>query len=375
MSKRSDSAGRSAALAVLLLAAVGCRTGAEAPPAPPPPEVSVLTVTPRTLPLTYEFVGEVQPTRRVEVRGRIDGIIQSRPFTEGAIVKPGDVLYRLERIRYDAAYRIAAARLANAQRTLSRLEPLLQRNAVAVQDVDNARAELESAQAFADETRKNREDAVIRAEIGGRVGRTNLEVGARVTGASDLLTTIEQLDPMYVVFRPAAQDLLRWRQDPQARTLIHAGSRLAVRVVMPDGTELPQAGKIDYVSPSADPETGTQEFRAVFGNKDLLLTSGQYVRVRLEGFARDSALAVPRRAVQQSLGRQFVLVVGPGDTVASRDVRPGVWSGDSWIIEQGLAAGDRVIVDGGQKAAPGRPVKPVPLSDTTQAVAESGAQP
>jgi membrane fusion protein (multidrug efflux system) len=361
------------ALAVVLLASVGaCHKEAKAPPAPPPAEVSVVSVTPRTLPLSYEFVGEVQPTRRVEVRARVDGIIESRPFTEGSFVKPGDVLYRLERVRYDAAYRSAAARLANAKRALARLEPLLQRNAVAQQDVDNARTEVESAQAAYDDAQKNRADAVVRAEIAGRVGRTLLEVGARVTGPGDLLTTIEQLDPVYVVFRPSSQDLLRWRQDPRARALIRPGSALDVKVVLPDGPELPRTGKLDYVSPSLDPATGTQEFRALFGNKDLVLVSGQFVRVRLEGFERDSTLAVPRRAVQQSLGRQFVLVVGKGDTVVTRDVETGAWSGDAWIIERGLAAGDRVVVDGVQKAAPGQPVHPVPLRDSTSSVAQTG---
>jgi membrane fusion protein, multidrug efflux system len=357
---------------VLLAVLAGCHKDAGTPPAPPPAEVNVVSVTPRTLPLSYEFVGEVQPTRRVEVRARVDGIIESRPFTEGSLVKQGDVLYRLERVRYDAAYRSAAARLANAKRTLARLDPLLARNAVAQQDVDNARTEVESAQAAFDDARKNREDAVVRAEITGRVGRTLLEVGARVTGPGDLLTTVEQLDPVYVVFRPSSQDLLRWRQDPEARALIRPGSPLVIQVVLPDGTELPRPGKLDYVSPSLDPATGTQEFRALFANKDLVLVSGQFVRVRLEGFERDSTLAVPRRAVQQSLGRQFVLVVGKGDTVTSRDVQTGPWSGDAWIIERGLAAGDRVIVDGVQKAAPGRPVRPVPFRDTTSAVARTG---
>jgi membrane fusion protein, multidrug efflux system len=363
---------RSAPALVLLASLAACHQEAKAPQAPPPAEVSVVSVEPRTLPLSYEFVGEVQPTRRVEVRARVDGVIESRPFTEGAFVKPGDVLYRLERVRYDAAYRSAAARLANAKRSAARLEPLLERNAVAQQDVDNARTEVASAQAAYDDALKNREDAVVRAEIGGRVGRTLLEVGARVTGPADLLTTIEQLDPVYVVFRPSSQDLLRWRQDPESRALIRPGSALVVKVVMPDGSLLPQSGKLDYVSPSLDPATGTQEFRALFRNKDHVLVSGQFVRARLEGFQRDSTLAVPRRAVQQSLGRQFVLVVGKGDTVASRDVETGPWSGDAWIIEKGLAAGDRVIVDGVQKTGPGQPVHPVPLQDTTRAVAQTG---
>jgi membrane fusion protein, multidrug efflux system len=228
---------------------------------------------------------------------------------------------------------------------------------------------MEAAQGAYDEARKDRNDAVVRAEIGGRVGRTRLEVGARVTGSADLLTTIEQVDPVYVTFRPSAQDQQAWRQDPRSRALIQPGSRLLVKVVLPDGTELPQTGKLDYVSPSVDPATGTMELRASFDNRDLALVAGQFVRVRLQGFERDSALAVPRRAVQQSLDKQFVLVVGKGDTVAARDIETGTWSGDWWIVESGVKAGERVIVDGVQKAAPGRPVRPVALADS--AVADS----
>lgn len=356
--------------ALVTVGAAACGTSQAAPTKPPLAEVSVVALARETLPLSYEFVGEVQPVRRVEVRARVEGVIEARPFTEGAFVKAGDVLYRLERVRYDAAYRSALARANNARRTLDRLEPLLARNAVAQQDVDDARAELETAEADLDEARKDRSDAVVRAEISGRVGRTLLEVGARVTGSDDLLTTIERLDPVYVSFRPSTQDLLRWRQDPQARGLIRPGSPLVVRAVLPDGSELPREGRLDYVSPSLDPATGTQEFRASFQNQDLMLVPGQYVRVRLQGFRRDSTLAVPRRAVQQSLGRQYVLVVGPGDTVAMRDVKPGAWSGDQWIIDGGLAVGDRVIVDGVQKARPGTPVRPVPLADSAAAAAQ-----
>ena len=359
-------------LAILAVAAAACSRSDATPTTPPPAEVGVMTVEPQTLPLSYEFVGEVQPIKRVDVRARVEGVIEARPFTEGSVVKAGQVLYRLERVRYDAAYRSASARLANAKRTLARLEPLLERNAVAQQDVDNARTEVESAEAAYDDARKLRADAVVRAEIGGRIGRTQLEVGARVTGPADLLTTIEQLDPVYVSFHPSSQDQQQWAGNRRSRELIQPGSPLVVRVVLPDGSELPRKGKLDYVSPSVDPATGTQELRASFDNDDQALVPGQFVRVRLQGFARDSALAVPRRAVQQSLGRQFVLVVGKGDTVTSRDVQTGPWSGDAWIIEHGLAAGDRVIVDGVQKAAPGRPVRPVPFRDTTSAVARTG---
>lgn len=353
-------------IALLAILAAACANTDASPPAPPPPEVGIVTVEPRTLPLQYEFVGEVQSIKRVEVRARVDGVIEERPFTEGALVKRGQVLYRLERVRYEAAYRSAAARLANAKRLVERLEPLLARSAVAQQDVDNARTELEAAQGAYDEARKDRDDAVIRAEIDGRIGRTLLEVGARVTGPGDLLTTIEQMNPVYVTFRPSAHDLDEWRSDERSRRLIQPGSPLGVNVVLPDGTELAQGGRLDYVSPSVDPGTGTLELRASFDNRDRALLAGQFVRVRLEGFRRDSALAVPRRAVQQSLDKQYLLVVGQGDTIQARDIETGTWSGDWWIVESGLQPGERVVVDGVQKAAPGQPVRPVVLADSAQ---------
>jgi membrane fusion protein, multidrug efflux system len=355
------------------IVAAACKKDAP-PPAPPPPEVAVVQVEPRRVPTSYEFTGEVQPYRRVEVRARVDGVIEGRPFTEGSIVKPGQVLYRIDRVRPEAAYRSELARYQNAKRTLERLQPLLGQNAVAQQDVDNARAEMETAEGDLAEAKKNLDDAVVRAEIEGRVGRTNLEVGARVTGPSDLLTTIDVLDPIYVSFRPTAQQLLGWKQDPTARKLIQPGSPLAVHVTLPDGTVFQRTGRLDFVAPSLDATTGTQEFRALFRNPDHLLVPGQFVRVRLDGFTRDSALAIPQRAVQQALGRQFVYVVGKGDTVVARDIQPGPWSGNLWIIDKGLNAGERVVVDGTQKAAPGRPVRPVPLAADTSGAPEQTAK-
>jgi membrane fusion protein (multidrug efflux system) len=335
-----------------------------APPAFPPADVTVVTVQPGAIAQPYEFSGQVVAYRSIEVRSRVDGIIESRDFTEGQVVEPGQLLYQIERTRYDAAYRSAKARYDNAQRTLARLEPLLARHAVAQQDVDNARSESESAQGAKDQAKKDLDDTEIRAKIPGRVGRALLEAGGRVTGPNDLLTTIDRLDPVYVTFRPSNDQLLLWQQDAAARALLRAGSALAVHVVLPDGTELPRTGKLDFVAPSLDAATGTQEFRARFENADRILLPGEFVRVRLDGLVQRQALAVPLRAVQSALGRQFVYVVGPGDTAAMRDVKPGAWAGNLWIIDQGLSAGDRVIVDGIQKVGPGRPVHPTTLTDS-----------
>jgi len=361
---RSRAYSRAMSASLLLAALAACKQSAP-PPAftMPPTAVGVVNVAPATVPENYEFSGQVQPFRRVQVRARVDGVIIDRPFTEGSVVQKGQVLYRLDQVRYEAAYRTTVARLDNAKRTLARLEPLLPRHAVAQQDVDNARSELELAQAQVDAAKKDLDDTVIRAEIAGLVGRAQMDLGARVTGPADLLTTIDELNPVYVTFHPSSQQLIAWQQDPQAARLLQPGtSGPAVHVVLPDGSLYPGTGHLNFMAPSLDSASGTQEFRAQFENADHRLLPGQFVRVQLGGFARHQALAVPQRAVQQGLGRQFVYVVGPGDSVVARDVKTGPWSGGLWLIDSGLVAGDRVIVDGVQKVAPGRVVKPTPVA-------------
>lgn len=365
----TPSPARLVATVILLFAAGSCGHAAPKAFIPPPAQVGIVRVEPTSIAEPYEFVGQIEPLRRVEVRSRVEGIIVDRPFNEGGVVSKGQVLYQLDQVLYAAAYRNALAKLDNAKRTVARLDPLVLKHAVAQQEVDDAHFTLESAQAALDAAKKNLDDTVIRAELSGQVGRTHLDLGARVTGPADLLTTIDELDPVYVTFHPSSQQLIAWQQDPQARALLQpgvsqTGAGVAVRVVFPDGSLLPRVGRINFMAPSLDSASGTEEFRAKFDNADHRLVPGQFVRVRLEGFARASALAVPQRAVQQGLGRQFVYVVGAGDTVAARDVQPGPWSGSLWIIDSGLSRGDRVVVDGVQKVAPGRVVKPMLVADT-----------
>jgi membrane fusion protein (multidrug efflux system) len=328
----------------------------------PPADVGIVTVAPRTLEQSYDLVGQVEPSRRTEVRARVEGVILERPFTEGAAVTAGQILFRLDRVKTEAAFASAQARYNNAKSTLGRLEPLLAKHAVAQQDVDNARTELDASKAALDQARKDLDDSVVRAEVAGRVGRALFEVGGRVTGPADLLTTIDEIDPLYVVFRPSSTQLLDWKADPRSRPLLEPGGRLSVHVVLSDGSLLPHTGRLTFVAPALDSATGTQEFRATFENHDRILLPGQFVNVRLTGFSRENALAVPQRAIQQGLGRQFVYVVSAGDTVVARDVKTGPWSGTLWIVDDGLKPGDRVIVDGIQKAAPGRVVKPTPIA-------------
>jgi membrane fusion protein (multidrug efflux system) len=369
------------------LVALGCT---KAPPqgAPPPPEVAVVQVVPRQVDQVFEFAGSVEARRSVDVRAQVSGVIVARPFTEGQAVRAGQLLYRIDPTSYDADWRAARARLAeaearkaNSEASLARMTALLRDNAISKQEYDNAVAQAKQGQAAVEETqsivdraKKNLNDTEVRAELNGRVGRALLEVGARVRGSEDVLTTIDVLDPIYVTFRPSGQQLLSWRRDPKTSRLIQPGGGLKVEVVLPDGSKAPAVGRVGFVDPVLDPATGTQQFRAEFPNAQRLLLPGQFVRVRLLGMTRDSAIVVPQRAVLQAMGRQTVYVIAPGDTVQPREVIASSWAGDQWMIDQGLAPGDRVVVDGVQKVFPGMKVKPVAAVDSTAKAAPSGAR-
>jgi len=360
------------------------------PPTPPPSEVSVLTVTPRTVEDNLEFTGQVRAYRSVQVRAQASGVIMARPFTEGAQVHVGEVLYRIDPTTADAEWRSAKARLASAEATLantqtmaSRLRALLPGNAVAKQDVDNAEAQVKSASAAVDDARggvdaarKNLSETTVRAEINGRIERTLLDVGARVTGPADLLTTIDVLDPIYVTFRPSTDQQAQWRSDPAYARAIAPGGSARVQVTLPDGSAFPTEGRVGYIDPVVDPQTGTQEYRAEFANPRRIMLPGQFVHVALRGLTRTNAIVIPQRAVLQQMGRQIVYVVGADNKVATREVKATTWTGNDWLIETGLAAGDRVVVDGVQKIGPGAPVHPTPYVDSTKtAKADSTAAP
>src|SRR5438477_9498732 len=346
---------------VLTAGAAAFRRAPSAPAAPPPSEVSVLTVVPETVSARYEYVGQAEASRSVEVRSQVTGVIVARPYAEGTDVAKGTLLFRIDPTTYEAAYRSAQARLANADRNLARLKSLLASRAIAQKDVDDAQQALDQAQAAADQTKKDYEDTFVRAEISGRAGRAQLELGARVTGPGDLLTTVEQVDPVYVNFSPSDEDLLGLRRDiADGRVLLPPGPRaLAVRVALADGSLLPAAGELNFADLAVQPATGTLQLRAQLKNPQHALLPGQFVRVRLLGLKRPSAILVPQRAVQQGLTGAFVYVVGDSDKVAARNVVATSWDGGSWLVEQGLQVGDRVVVDGLQKVAPGQPARAV----------------
>jgi len=357
--------------AALLQGGWACRRAATA--APPPPEVTVLTVAPETVSARFEFVGQAAASRRVEVRAQVAGVIVARPYAEGTDVPKGALLFQIDSTTYDAAYRSAraqladaAARLANADRNSARLKALLGSRAVAQKDVDDAetasdqaRAAVQAAQAAVDRAKKDYDDTFVRAEIAGRAGRALLDLGARVTGPSDLLTTVEQVDPVYVNFSPSDQEVLRWRRDIATRRLLVPARVLTVQVTLADGSVFPGTGQLNFIDLALQPLTGTLSLRAEFRNPQHVLLPGQFVRLRFVGLKRPNAILVPQRAVQQGLDGAFVYVVEDSNKVAARHVVATSWDQGSWLIEQGLRAGDRVVVGGVQKVAPGQRAAPV----------------
>src|SRR2546427_513563 len=365
------------ALLILLVAAVAARRRAPAASvAPPPPEVSVLTVAPQTVPARYEYVGQAAASLSVEVRSQVTGVIVERPYAEGTDVAKGTLLFRIDPTMYEAAYRSAQARLANAERNLARLNSLLGARAVAQKDVDDAQQAFDQAKAAADQTKKDYEDTFVRAEISGRAGRSQLELGARVTGPGDLLTTVERVDPIDVNFSPSDQDVLRWRRDIATRRLLVPARVLAVQVTLEDGSIFPGTGQLNFVDLALQRMTGTLSLRAEFRNPQHVMLPGQFVRIRLLGLKRPGAILVPQRAVQRSLRGAFVYVLGDSNTVVARDVVATSWDRGAWLIEQGLQAGDRVVVDGVQQVATGQPAKPVayqPAADTSAVGADDSA--
>lgn len=376
--------GRSAveflAHAAVLVALASCRKPAAA--GPPPPDVTVLAVQPQTVPAKFEWVAQAAASKSVEVRAQVSGVIVARPYVEGTDVKKGTVLFRIDPRTYEANYQSAQARvtqsratLANAERNLARLKPLLADRAVAQKDVDDAQtaveqgqAELQDAEAAVRAAKKNYDDTFVRAQIDGRAGRALMVLGALVSGPSDLLTTVEEVDPIYVLFSPSDQQVLTWRHDIAAKRLIIPPGVLDVQATFSDGSVFGYKGKLNFIDIALQPSTGALQLRAEFRNPQHSLLPGQFVRAHLLDAKRTGAILVPQRAVQQGLNGPFVYVLGEGDKVAAQDVVASDWSGGEWLIESGLKAGDRVVVDGTQKVAVGQPVRASgykPETDTT----------
>jgi membrane fusion protein (multidrug efflux system) len=355
---------------------VGCKQEAASLPAPGPPEVQVATVTTQSLADEPEFVGQSESSRPVEIRSQVTGIIKERFFREGRDVKQGAKLYRIDPVPFEAAVLTAKAtvaqaeaRLVQAKQNFARVKPLLAEQAVSQKDVDDAVAEelaakaaLEAAKGQLVKAKFDLDNTVITAPISGMIERTKVYEGRLVAAQTDLLTVIHQIDPMYVTASLPENYILQQRRGLAARQMEQPEQHLLKGVItFADGSTYPYEGALDLLDVGLRTDTGSRDARFIFANPKGALLPGQFVRVRLKGYTRPSAILVPQRAVQQSPKGPIVFVVGEGDKVEIRPVQATSWQGTQWLVEDGLKSGERVIVEGVHRIQPGAPVKPMPV--------------
>ncbi|HSC96496.1 MAG TPA: efflux RND transporter periplasmic adaptor subunit [Burkholderiales bacterium] len=364
----------SAPAALLLLVAglvAGCSKEAPLPP-PQAVDVTAMTIVPRDAPVVYEFVGQTQSSREVEIRARVDGFLEKRVYTEGALVKAGQTLFIMDRRPFEAALQQARGELAQQQArlelavaNLARVKPLAAQNAVSQRDLDDAvgnertaRAAVLTSQGSVRQAELNLSYATIATPLTGLSSFAKIQEGAFINTQNNLLTYVAQLDPMWVNFSVSENQHLRLRElVDKGQIKVPVNREFDVEVVLADGSVFPNRGRISFADPSFSKETGTFLVRATFANPKGTLKPGQFVRVHLLGATRPNAILLPQRAVQQGAKSHFVWVVGKDGKAEQRAVGTGQWIGDDWVIEAGLNAGEQVVVDGGIRVSPGAALK------------------
>ncbi|WP_246256904.1 efflux RND transporter periplasmic adaptor subunit [Pararobbsia alpina] len=356
-------------------------------PAPPPMEVTVMQITQRDTPVEFEFTAQTQSSREVEIRARVDGFLDRRVYTEGQMVHVGQTLFLMDPKPFEAALQTAKGELAQQQarlgvtkENLARVIPLVAQNAVSQKDLDDARGREKEAEAAViaakgqvQVAQLNLSYTTIKSPLKGLSSFARQQDGSYVTAsATGWLTSIYQLDPMWVNFSISENEMLGYRdQVNKGRLRFPANNDFEVTLVLADGTVFPSRGRINFANPAFSSETGTFLVRAVFANPDDSLRPGQFVRARVAGAVRVNAILVPQRAVLQGAKSHFVWVVDNNSKAHQRVVETGEWHGDDWFITQGLQAGERIVVDGSLRVVADTPLKivgaaaPRPVSEPT----------
>ena len=345
-----------------------------------PMEVGVVTVTAADVPLVAELPGRTSAYRKAEVRPQVTGIIDKRLFTEGSEVKAGDQLYQIEPATYEAAHATAKAELARAEANMAaaqarenRYKDLVAAKAISQQDYDDALASLGQAKASiaagkaaVQTARINLEFTKVMAPISGLIGKSSITEGALVTSAqAQVLATIQQLDPIYVDVSQSADQLLQLRRQ-MMKGSVSSVDEAKVRLLLDDGSFYEHEGTLQFSEVSVNETTGTVVLRALFPNPDRLLLPGMFVRTQVQEGLRDNAILVPQQGVTRDrTGNATALIVNADGIVERRELKTLRTVGDQWLVEEGVVAGEQVIVEGLQKTKPGAPVKAVPAQIAT----------
>ena len=381
--------GRGLPTAMLLAVALGACSNAQTPaPAPQVPEVSVTTVHRASVPITTELPGRTSAYLVAQVRARVDGIVLKREFKEGGEVKTGQRLYQIDPAPYIAALNSAQASLQKAEANLAsttaqaeRYKVLVAANAVSKQDYDNAvstrgqaAADVATGKAAVSMAQINLGYTNVGSPITGRSGPSLVTEGAYVqASAATLMTTVQQIDPVYVDLTQSSVEGLQLRRDIASGQLkLNGPNQAKVTLLLEDGTQYPLPGFLQFTDITVDQGTGSVTVRAIFPNPRFVLLPGMFVRARIEEGVKEDAFLVPQVGVTHDpSGKATALVVGPDSKVTVRPVQLRGTSGTQWIVESGLDDGDRVIVAGMQKAKPGTAVKAVEAQTATAAAASS----
>ena len=372
----------------------GCNQSPGAAPQAPAPEVVVFTVESKPLPMSTELPGRTSAYQVAEVRPQVGGIIQKRLFVEGANVSAGTSLYQIDPASYQATVNSAQATLAKAKANLltsspkvARYKELVELEGVSRQEYDDAvaaneqaQADVAAAQAALDVANINLKYTQVSAPISGRIGRSSVTPGALVTASqATALTTVQQLDPIYVDVTQSSNDLLRLKREMDSGSLKKAGNGQAkVSLLLSDGSTYSETGKLQFSDVSVDQTTGNVTLRALFPNPKFDLLPGMYVRAVLETGINEKAVVVPQRGVTRNQkGQATALVLNKDNIVEPRVLKTSGTLGDQWLVTEGLADGDRVIIEGLQKVKPGAPAavaKPAPADAAAGSAPDSASK-
>jgi membrane fusion protein (multidrug efflux system) len=355
---------------VSLALLLGACSKAPAPAPPPPPQVSVVTVHKTQVPVVIDLPGRTNAFYVAQVRARVDGIVLKRNYKEGSDVKAGRVLYQIDPAPYIATLDSAKAMLQSAQANVvaqnaqaERYKALVAGNAVSQQDYDNAvaaqgtaEAAVASGKAAVASAQINLGYTTVASPISGRTGISLVTEGAYVQASqATLMTTVQQIDPIYVDLTQSSVQGLRLRRDvASGRVKLSGLNQARVRLFLEDGREYRHTGALQTTDITVDPTTGTVTVRTLFPNPKSVLLPGMFIKARVEEGVNEDAILVPQAGVTHDpQGRATALVVGPDNKVQTRTLQLGNTQNDQWVVESGLDEGDRVIVDGVQRVQPG----------------------